>query len=203
MSRKILMLSVRSALAFVTVLIAYGSSPSALAQGCELKFAHVYETTHPMNKASVAAANELARCTGGALKATVHPASALGSERQLNDLIRVGGVDIILTGQLFAANFYKPLAVGAAPYIFISREQALAYRTSPLLKELMAGYNKATGQHMLSAGYFGAFNVSSNKPITKPSVMAYGTPHTFQPMANMIAMIKLITIRPRTNPLTA
>jgi len=172
MSRKILMRAVRPALAFVAILVvAYGPSPSALAQGRELKFAHVYETTHPMNKASVAAANELARCTGGALKATVHPASALGSERQLNDLIRVGGVDIILTGQLFAANFYKPLAVGAAPYIFISREQALAYRTSPLLKELMAGYNKATGQHMLSAGYFGAFNVSSNKPITKPDDM--------------------------------
>ena len=162
---------VRSALAFVTVVVAYGPSHSALAQGRELKYAHVYEIAHPMHKASVAAADELARCTGGALKAAVHPASTLGSERQLNDLIGIGGVDIMLTGQLFAANFYKPLAVGAAPYIFTSRDQALAYRTSPVLKELMAGYNKATGQHMLAAGYFGAFNVSSNKPITKPDDM--------------------------------
>lgn len=145
-------------------------APPASAQRV-LRFAHVYETSHPMHAASVAAAEAFGRCTQGAFRMDVFPASQLGSERSLNEQLRFGGIDVILTGQLFAANDYRPLAVGAAPYIFDGRDQALAYRKSAVFRELMEGYNRATGQHMLAAGYFGAFNVSSNRPITTPADM--------------------------------
>jgi len=136
-----------------------------------LRLAHVYEASHPMHVASVAAAEAFGRCTEGAFRMEVFPASQLGSERSLNEQLRFGGIDAILTGQLFAANDFKPLAVGAAPYIFENRAQALAYRKSAVFRELMDGYNRATGQQMLSAGYFGAFNVSSNRPINTPADM--------------------------------
>jgi tripartite ATP-independent transporter DctP family solute receptor len=145
-------------------------SAPALAQRV-LRFAHVYETSHPMHAASVAAAEHFGRCTQGTFRMEVFPASQLGSERSLNEQLRFGGVDVILTGQLFAANDHRPLAVGAAPYIFESRDQALAYRKSAVFRELMEGYNRATGQNMLAAGYFGAFNVSSNRPIHGPADM--------------------------------
>jgi tripartite ATP-independent transporter DctP family solute receptor len=144
---------------------------TAEAQQRVLKYGHVYETSHPMHAASVAAAEHMQKCTGNAIKVDIFPASQLGSEVALNEQIRFGGVDIILTGQLFAAQSYKPIAIGAAPYIFRDRDHALAYRTSDVLKDLMAEYNKITGQHMMSAGYFGAFNVSSNKSIVKPEDM--------------------------------
>jgi tripartite ATP-independent transporter DctP family solute receptor len=143
----------------------------ALSQQRVLKFGHVYEPSHPMHAASVAAAEHMQRCSGNAFKIEVYPASQLGSEVALNEQVRFGGVDIILTGQLFAAQAYKPIAVGAAPYIFRDRDHALKYGSSDVLKGLMGEYNRITGQHMLSAGYFGAFNVSSNKPITKPEDM--------------------------------
>jgi tripartite ATP-independent transporter DctP family solute receptor len=161
-----------SRLAIAALAIAVGAiSQPAEAQQRTLKFGHVYEAVHPMHAASLAAAEHMNRCTSGAVKVDVFPASQLGSEKALNEQIRFGGVDVILTGQLFSAGDYKPIAVGAAPYIFRDRDHALKYRTSDVLKELMAGYNKATGQHMVSAGYFGAFNVSSNKPITRPEDM--------------------------------
>ena len=56
-------------------------------------------------------------------------------------------------------------------FIFKDRAQALRYRTSPIFKDLWEGWNKATGQTIQSAGYFGAFNVTSNIPVEKPSDM--------------------------------
>ena len=100
------------------------------------------------------------------------PASQLGSENALNEQIRFGGVDIVFTGQIFASSSHPPLAIGAAPYIFASRDQALRYRTSDIFAGLWEGWNAATGQHILAAGYFGSFNVSSNTPIVTPADMA-------------------------------
>lgn len=136
-----------------------------------LRFGHVYETAHPMHAASVAAAEHMGRCTNNAVRVDVFPASQLGSENALNEQIRFGGVDIILTGQLFASTAFPALAVGGTTYIFRDRAHALAYRTSDVFRELMEGYSRATSQHMLAAGYFGAFNVSSNRPFRNPEEM--------------------------------
>ena len=136
-----------------------------------LKLGHVYEPIHPMHKASLAAADHIKKCSGGAIRIDVYPSSQLGKETALIEAIRFGGIDIMLAGQLFCSTAYPPLAIGAAPYIFRDRNQAIKFLKSDLFKELMAGWNKASGAHMLAAGYFGAFNISSNKPIVKPEDM--------------------------------
>jgi tripartite ATP-independent transporter DctP family solute receptor len=145
-----------------------GATPG---QATEFKLGHVYEVSHPMHVAAVAAAEQFKACTQGRHSITVYPTSQLGNENALNEQIRFGGVDIIFTGQIFASSAYKPLAIGAAPFIFKDRAQALRYRDSAVFKELWAGWNKATNQHILSAGYFGAFNVTSNTPVEKPADM--------------------------------
>ena len=141
------------------------------ASATEFKLAHVYDVAHPMHKAAVEGADTFKSCTGGRHTIAIYPSSQLGSENAINEQVRFGGVDIIFTGQIFASSTYKPLAIGAAPFIFKDKEQALRYRTSPVFKQLWDGWSKATGQHILSAGYFGAFNVTSNTPIEKPDDM--------------------------------
>ena len=141
------------------------------AHAAEFKLAHVYETSHPMHVAAVEAADKFKACTQSRHSISVFPASTLGSEKAINEQIRFGSIDIIFNGQIFASSAYKPLAIGAAPFIFKDRAQALRYRTSQVFKELWQGWNKATGQTIQSAGYFGAFNVTSNVPVEKPSDM--------------------------------
>jgi tripartite ATP-independent transporter DctP family solute receptor len=121
-----------------------------------------------MHKAAIEAAEAFKGCTQGRHTITVYPASQLGSESAMNQQLRLGGVEIILTGQTFIYTIYKPMGIAAAPFIFNDRDQALRYRTSPLFKELWLGYQKETGQQVMSAGYFGAFNLTSNRPIEKP-----------------------------------
>lgn len=137
----------------------------------EFKLGHVYDVSHPMHKAAVEAAEGFKSCTSGRHTIQIYPGSQLGSENAINEQVRFGGIDIIFTGQIFASSTYKPLAIGAAPFIFKDKEQALRYRTSPVFKELWAGWGNATSQHILAAGYFGAFNVTSNTPVEKPDDM--------------------------------
>lgn len=158
------------------LLAAGGALAAGLGMGAagaaEFKLGHVYETGHAIHKASVDAAEQFKSCTGGAHSIQVFPASQLGKETALNEQIRFGGVDIILTGQIFASSAYEALAVGAAPYIFRDRDHALAYRTSDVFKDLMKGWSEATGQHMMGAAYFGAFQVGSKeKPVNGPDDM--------------------------------
>ncbi|MEZ5864598.1 MAG: TRAP transporter substrate-binding protein DctP [Geminicoccaceae bacterium] len=118
----------------------------APAAATEFKLGHVYEASHPIHTAAVAAAEQFAACTDGAHTIQVYPASQLGKETALNEQIQFGGVDMILTGQIFASSNYPALAIGAAPYIFRDRDHALAYRDSDVFKDLMAGWSEATGQ---------------------------------------------------------
>lgn len=150
---------------------ALAGAVATAAGAAELKLGHVYDVSHPMHKAAVEAADAFKACTSGRHTIAIYPSSQLGSENAINEQVRFGGIDIIFTGQIFASSTFKPLAIGAAPFIFKDKEQALRYRTSPVFKELWDGWSKATSQHILSAGYFGAFNVTSNKPIEKPDDM--------------------------------
>jgi TRAP-type C4-dicarboxylate transport system substrate-binding protein len=93
---------------------------SALAAHAEtvLKWAHVYETSEPFHTDSVWAAEEIGKRTDGRYKIEVYPASQLGKEADLNQGLKLGTVDIIISGSSFAARDYKPIGVTYFPYIF-------------------------------------------------------------------------------------
>ena len=158
---------------FAAASLAAGLVVASGASATEFKLGHVYEATHPIHTAAVAAGESFAACTGGTHSIAVFPASQLGKETALNEQIQFGGVDMILTGQIFASAAYPALAIGAAPYIFRDRDHALAYRDSDVFKDLWAGWSEATGQKMMGAAYFGAFQVGSQgAPVNGPDDMA-------------------------------
>ena len=105
----------------------------------KLKWAHVYETSEPYHTESVWAAEEIKKRTNGKYEITVFPASQLGKESDINQGLTLGTVDIILTGQNFAARAYGPMAVGGAPFMFRDFEHWQKYVNSPVFAELSAG----------------------------------------------------------------
>ena len=78
----------------------------------KLKFAHVYETTEPFHRWALWAAEEVKKRTAGRYEMQVFPASSLGKETDINQGLTLGTIDIIYTGQLFAARTYPALAIG-------------------------------------------------------------------------------------------
>jgi tripartite ATP-independent transporter DctP family solute receptor len=149
---------------------AMGSFGLAQAQ-TKLKWAHVYETSEPFHKWSVWAGDEIKKRTNGKYEVQVFPASTLGKESDINNGLTLGTIDIILTGASFAGNSYKPLAITYFPFIFRDAEHQLKYAKSDVFRELAKGYDDKTGNHITALTYYGARQVTSNRPIAKPEDM--------------------------------
>jgi tripartite ATP-independent transporter DctP family solute receptor len=137
----------------------------------KLKFAHVYETSEPYHTYAVWAAGELAKRTGNRYTMDVFPASQLGNETQINQSLSLGTVDLIYTGQAFAARTYPQLSIGGAPYMFRDFDHWKKYSESPVLAELMDGYFKKGNNKPIAAFYYGVRHTTANKAIRVPEDM--------------------------------
>jgi tripartite ATP-independent transporter DctP family solute receptor len=133
----------------------------------KLKWAHVYETSEPFHTESVWAAEEIKKRTDGRYEIDVFPASQLGKEADINQGLKLGTVDIIISGSSFAAREFKPIGVTYYPYIFRDANHLLAYTKSDVFKELAKGYQDASGNVITAVTYYGTRHTTANKPIEK------------------------------------
>jgi len=101
----------------------------------------------------------------------VFPASQLGNETQINQSLSLATVDLIYTGQSFAARTLPALSVGGAPYMFRDFDHWKKYSESPVLAELLDGYFKKGGNKPIAAFYYGVRHTTANKAIVKPEDM--------------------------------
>jgi tripartite ATP-independent transporter DctP family solute receptor len=149
-------------------LLAVGFAVSLIANApaqaqTKLKWAHVYETSEPYHTESVWAAEEIKKRTNGKFDITVHPASSLGKETDLNQGLSLGSIDMIISGPSFAARNYPRLGIAYYPFIFRDGDHLVAYSKSPLFAEMVEEYRKKTGIQMLAYTYYGARQTTSNR----------------------------------------
>ena len=150
--------------------IAMAAPFAALAQQ-KLKFAHVYETGEPYHTVAVWAAGEIAKRTANRYVMDVFPASALGKETDINQSLTLGTIDVIYTGQAFAARTYPPMAIGGAPYMFRDIDHWKKYSQSAVLGELSDAYFAKGGNRPIAFTYYGVRHTTANKAIVKPEDM--------------------------------
>lgn len=132
-----------------------------------LKWGHVYEVTEPFHTEALWAGEEIAKRTNGKYKIDVYPSSQLGKEADINQGLRLGTVDIIISGSSFAAKEYPPIGVTYYPFIFRDADHLLAYTKSDVYKKLTAAYEEETGNHIVATTYYGTRHTTSNRPIAK------------------------------------
>jgi tripartite ATP-independent transporter DctP family solute receptor len=149
----------------------FAAIPFSASAQQKLKFAHVYETSEPYHTQAVWAAGEIAKRTNNRYTWEVYPASALGNETQINQSLSLGTVDLIYTGQAFAARTHPPISIGGAPYMFRDFDHWKKYSESPVLAELMEGYFRKGGNKPVAAFYYGVRHTTANKAINKPEDM--------------------------------
>jgi tripartite ATP-independent transporter DctP family solute receptor len=137
-----------------------------------LKWAHVYETGEAFHKYALWAADEIEKRTDGRYTIEVFPASSLGKEADITQGLSLGTVDIIYAGAAFIGNTYGPIAMAEAPFMFKNFDHWNKFAASDLFTELADGYAEASGGNKVTAvTYYGARNVTSNKPINVPADM--------------------------------
>lgn len=138
----------------------------------KLKWAHVYEVTEPFHTESLWAAEQIKERTGGRYEVEVFPASQLGKEADLNQGLKLGTVDVIISGSSFQAREYPPIGVTYYPYIFRDADHLLAYTRSDTYKALTGGYEEATGNHIAATTYYGTRHTTANKEIAQCADLA-------------------------------
>ena len=200
--------------------VAVLASAAAAQAQTALKWAHVYETSEPFHTESVWAAEEINKRTDGRYKIDVFPASQLGKESDINQGLKLGTVDIIISGSSFASREYPPIGVTYFPYIFRDPSHLISYTKSDVFKRLAQGYEEASGNHITAVTYYGTRHTTANKPITKcadmqglkirvPDVPAYlampracGANTTPIAFAEVYLALQNGTVEAQENPLT-
>jgi len=155
----------------IALIVGIFALPGGVIAQQKLKFAHVYETSEPYHKWALWAAGEINKRTDNRYSIDVFAASALGNETQINQGLSLGTVDIIYTGQAFAARTYPPLAIGGAPYMFRDFDHWKKYSQSAVLAELADEYFKKGGNRPIAFTYYGVRHTTANKAIVKPEDM--------------------------------
>jgi tripartite ATP-independent transporter DctP family solute receptor len=163
-------ISRRSILGAALLAAAVGLGGPAAAQ-TKLKWAHVYEVNEPYHTEAVWAAEEIKKRTNGKFEIGVFPASQLGNENQINEGLGLSTVDIIYTGVAFAGSIHKPIAISNAPFVLRDFDHFMAYRSSPLFRQIAKGYEDKTKHKVVTLTYYGQRMVTANKEIKKPEDM--------------------------------
>jgi len=136
-----------------------------------LKWAHVYEVPEPYHQQALWAADEIKKRTNGRYTIQVFPASQLGNENQINEGLGLGTVDMIYTGVAFAGSIHKSIAITNAPFVLRDFDHFMAYRNSPLFRQIAKGYEDKTKHKVITLTYYGQRMVTANKEIKKPEDM--------------------------------
>lgn len=137
-----------------------------------LKFAHIYETSHPLHKGALNVAEQIEEATDGRVKIEVYPAASLGDELELSEGLTLGTVDIIYTGIGFVSSYYAPIGMTDYPFTLRGMDHWRAFRDSELLAGMKQELSDAmSGVEVAAVSYYGARHVTANKPILKPSDM--------------------------------
>lgn len=147
-SKKILSMLLLTLLIFSVILT--GCSPKATAipadsssplpvKMIELKLGHVSNTSHPYHIAAEKVAKEVFEKTNGAVKINIFPSNQLGEQREMNEGVKTGAIDIVLTSSAVLAAFAPKVQVIDLPFIFESRAHAYKVFDGPISKKIFAG----------------------------------------------------------------
>ncbi|QKV20037.1 sialic acid TRAP transporter substrate-binding protein SiaP [Oricola thermophila] len=156
-------------IATLTAALALAATP-AMAQET-LKFAHVYEANTLYNEAAEWIAEQIEERTDGKYNVDVFPSSQLGNEETITEGLQIGSIQMAYTGPTFLGQFYKPMAISEAPFIWKSYDHWKKYQDSDIFDEVTQGYFDKTGNKVTSILYFGSRQTSSQEKIETPEDM--------------------------------
>ena len=104
--------------------------------------------------------------SGHRFRVKVYYGSQLGGEKELQEMLTIGSVEMSVTGLL---NTYEPLfAVFELPYLYTDREQVLRINNGPIMREVSQSLGK-NGLHLLGFYENGFRNITNSvRPINTP-----------------------------------
>ncbi|WP_209123408.1 TRAP transporter substrate-binding protein [Alkalihalobacillus sp. BA299] len=116
-----------------------GSTESEEKETYTLKFGHHLADAHSLSKQVVEFKRIVEEKTDGQVQIEIYPAGQLGQQKDLLEGLKMGTVDMTLVDTGVLANFYKPMALLDAPYLFDNLDQSVNALQGELGDKLMKG----------------------------------------------------------------
>lgn len=144
-----------------------GGAPAAEAQ-TSLRFANTLSATDTHNEAARKMAEIVKGATGGKLTISVHPAGELGNDNAILEGVRLGSIDIGLTGNPFFTSFAPRLNAMDLPYLFKDAAHAYKVTDGAIGAELLADLekNRLKGLAFWEIGF--RHVTTSSRPVKAP-----------------------------------
>ncbi len=120
-------------MAAAAVVLSFGAAQAQT----HLRFADTLSASDTHNEAARRMADTLKTKTGGKLTMSVHPAGELGNDSAILEGVRLGSIDIGLTGNPFFTQFAPRLNVLDLPYLFRDAAHAHQVMDGPIGAELL------------------------------------------------------------------
>ena len=149
----------KATISFALCLAALAGSAAA---ETTLRFAHTQPTADTHHAAALRFKERVEALTNGEVKVSVHPAGELGNDPAVLEGVRLGSIDIGITGNPFFTRFEPRLNALDLPYLFASYEHAYAVIDGPIGKSLIDGLQKHRMQP-LAFWEIGFRNVTNNR----------------------------------------
>lgn len=142
-----------------------------------LKLGHAQNPDTPWNRATQKFADLVKERTGGAVNIQIYPASQLGSEKDTDEQVKTGVIDMTVSssGMVAAFDGWGPIGALAMPYILKGNSEdeeaqsLVKLARSPLIKDAAEKAAKASGMRSLDmAWWYGdRHTTTKSKQITK------------------------------------
>ena len=157
-------------------LLAYAASAaivtgsSAWAADVTLRVGTVYQTSHTISKGSAEFERLVEEKSNGAIDVEVFYAEELGSEREMAEMTRAGGLEMVLSGLPGTGSFVPQIEVMEAFYTYDSVD-TLAKVVAAIAPDLNT-FMEPQGFHLVGYMYQGPRNLLSTKPVRQFGDMA-------------------------------
>jgi len=137
----------------------------AFAEELVIKVGHGHTATHSYQLGLEKAAQLIAEKTDGRIQLKFFPSAQLGNERQMQESLTTGTLEMTVTG---LANLYDPaFALFDFPFLYDNRDQIKAVMYSDLMEEMGKGI-EPKGLKIIGLMEVGFRNITSKKKINGP-----------------------------------
>jgi tripartite ATP-independent transporter DctP family solute receptor len=126
----------------IGLLMAYSVTGLAATPQYNWKLASVLPATHPVHKALVFFAEQVAEKTKGGVKITVYPAGQLGEEKDYIEGIKLGAMEMTKVSSAPLGQFSPSLQVVSLPFIWRNLEHQHSVLGGPIGTRLMNDLDK-------------------------------------------------------------
>ncbi len=145
-----------------TAIIA-ASAAGAVAQEVTLRVGTVYQVDHTISKGSAEFERLVEEASGGEIDVEVFYAEELGTEREMAEMTRAGGLEMVLSGLPGTGAFVPEIEVMEAFYTYDDVED-LARVVAEIAPDLNA-FMEPQGFHLVGAMYQGPRNLLASRPV--------------------------------------